>query len=195
MQITRYQMYKKVFAALPLPLEGKILGVSGLKYWIGSKNYKPPFPVIAQRADVIVTQYPEVTMSNLPYADASFDYVICDQVLEHIEGDVQKAVDEGFRVLKSGGILIIATVFMHPIHYGPKDLWRFSADALTYLCRNFSQIVTCESWGNRWVHVLFLLYDRARDWQVPERKMSIMHFLATYNEPRLAHSSWIVAKK
>lgn len=188
-------MYKKVFAALPLPLEGKILGVSGLKYWVGSKNYTPPLPVIAERADVTITQYPEVIMSNLPYAEAFFDYVICDQVLEHIEGDIQCAINESFRVLKPGGTLVVATVFMHPIHYGPKDLWRFSPDALTYLCRNFSHIVTCKSWGNRWAHILFLLYDRARDWQVPERKISLIRLLATYNEPRFAHSTWIVAKK
>lgn len=39
---------------------------------------------------------------NLPFADNSFDVVFCNHVLEHIEDD-KKAMQELFRVLKSGG--------------------------------------------------------------------------------------------
>jgi len=39
---------------------------------------------------------------NLPFEDASFDWILCNHVLEHIPND-QKAMQELFRVLKPGG--------------------------------------------------------------------------------------------
>lgn len=195
MYFTRHQMYKRIFFALDLPLHGKILGVSGLKFWRGSKNYQPPFLVIADDADIIEVDYPNVRMEALPYPDNTFDYVIADQVIEHIEGDVQHAIDEARRVLKSYGTLVIATGFMNAIHYGPKDLWRFSPEGLRYLCRDFSEIVQCEGWGNRWAHMLFLLWPRSRTWHIPERSLSVRHFLATSNNPLYPFATWIIAKK
>jgi len=195
MRITRHTMYTRIFESLPLPLEGDILGVSGLKYWTGSPHYQPPKKIIADSARITEAEYPDVSMLKLPYADNSFDYVICDQVLEHIEGDPQQAINEAHRVLRSGGILIAATVFIHPKHYGPKDMWRFSPDALHYLCRDFSEIIQCEGWGNRWAHVLFFIYDKARDWEVPARTISLARYLATHNDTNYPLNTWILAKK
>lgn len=195
MYFTRYEMYKKIFSALDLPLRGNILGVSGLKFWRGSKHYTPPFPLIADDAVVTEAHYPDVRMEALPYADNMFDVVIADQVIEHIEGDVQKAIEETRRVLKIGGIAIIATVFIQPIHWGPKDMWRFSPDALRYLCRSFSEVIQCEGWGNRWAHAIFFLYPKSRTWQIPERKWSIRHLLATMNDDRYPQVTWIIARK
>ncbi len=42
----------------------------------------------------------------LPFADASFDHVVCSEVLEHIPGDAQ-AMRELARVLKPGGTLVV----------------------------------------------------------------------------------------
>jgi glycosyltransferase involved in cell wall biosynthesis/SAM-dependent methyltransferase len=43
----------------------------------------------------------------LPCADASFDVVVCTEVLEHIRKP-QAAIDEFFRVLRPGGVLLIS---------------------------------------------------------------------------------------
>jgi SAM-dependent methyltransferase len=195
MRITRYQMYKSIFSALHIPLKGEVLGISGLKFWIGSPNYNPPVQIISKDARITQADYPEVVMDNLPYKDNTFDYVICDQVLEHIEGDVQKSINEARRVLKPNGIAVFATVFIHPIHWGPKDMWRFSLDALRYLCRDFSEIIQCESWGNRWILALFFLYENARDWYVPKHNFSIVKKLATLNDPKYPSSTWIIVRK
>ena len=195
MHFTRYEMYKSIFSVLKLPLCGDILGISGLKYWVGSKNYKPPQKIIDDGARITHADYPQVNILQLPYTANSFDFVICDQVLEHIEGNIEKAVSEIHRVLRPGGKAIIATVFMNPIHYGPKDMWRFSPDALKYLCKDFSRVVTCDGWGNRFAHALFLLYPRSRDWQIPERTFSIKHYLATKNDPLYPQATWIIAEK
>lgn len=195
MHLTRYSMYKQIFASLPLPLTGNILGVSGLKYWIGSKNYTPPQEIISGEAAITNATYPEMNICALPYPENTFDWVICDQVLEHVEGDIQKAVDEVRRVLKPGSQAIFASPFLYPIHWGPKDLWRFSPDGWKYLCRNFSEIITCDSWGNRWANTLFFLNDKARDWQVPEQNWSFVHYLATKNDPKYPIMVWVTAKK
>ncbi|MFK8297764.1 class I SAM-dependent methyltransferase [Capnocytophaga cynodegmi] len=42
-------------------------------------------------------------LCNLPFADNTFDLILCNHVLEHIPDD-QKAMSELFRVMKSGGI-------------------------------------------------------------------------------------------
>lgn len=43
---------------------------------------------------------------DLPFADASFDWVLCNHVLEHIPNDT-KAIQELFRVLKPGGTALL----------------------------------------------------------------------------------------
>jgi len=43
---------------------------------------------------------------DLPFADASFDWVLCNHVLEHIPNDT-KAMEELFRVLKPGGTALL----------------------------------------------------------------------------------------
>ncbi len=43
---------------------------------------------------------------NLPFEDNSFDFILCNHVLEHIPDDT-KAMQELYRVLKSGGTAIL----------------------------------------------------------------------------------------
>jgi len=49
-------------------------------------------PIVDVKADIL----------NLPFEDNSFDFILCNHVLEHIEND-HKAMCELFRVLKPGG--------------------------------------------------------------------------------------------
>jgi SAM-dependent methyltransferase len=188
-------MYNKIFAALSLPLDGEVLGISGLKYWVGSKHYQPPQEVIAKTAHITNADYPEVDICNMPYADNSLDWIICDCVLEHVEHSPQTAVEEMYRVLKPGGSVIITSAFMYPVHWGPKDLWRFHPDGLRVLCSKFSKITLAGSWGNRWAQLLFMLYPKAQDWKVPNRSSSILHKLATRSDSKYPMMTWIIAQK
>jgi len=195
MTLGRHTLYTKIFASLPLPLHGKILGVSGLKYFIGSRNYTPPLKVIADDAEITNTEYPKVNICSLPYPDNTFDYVIADMVIEHVEGNPQHVFDELKRVLKPGGTAIVTSAFIHPVHFGPKDFWRFSPDAFRYLARDWGSIVTVDGWGNRWVHALIFLHRRTIDWVVPKRRFSLVRWLAEYNDPTYPFTTWIIAKK
>ena len=58
-----------------------------------------------------------VDATRLPFANDSFDYVICSEVLEHIPDD-RKAVAEMTRVLKPEGTLVISV----PLYLPEKNL-------------------------------------------------------------------------
>jgi ubiquinone/menaquinone biosynthesis C-methylase UbiE len=60
-------------------------------------------------------------MTALPFSDATFDAVVAGEVLEHIEDD-GKAISEGARVLRPGGVLVVS-VPAHPTWFGPSDEW------------------------------------------------------------------------
>ncbi|WP_029035235.1 class I SAM-dependent methyltransferase [Salinimicrobium terrae] len=61
---------------------------------------------------------------NLPFEDNSFDFILCNHVLEHIPNDT-KAMQELYRILEPGGIAILQI---------PQDLTReitFEDDSIT----------------------------------------------------------------
>ena len=84
---------------------------------------------------------------------------------------------------------------MNYIHHCPKDYWRFSHDALRYLCRDFSEILCCEGWGNRIAILLCFMSEKFRFMRIPKTEWSIRHLIATYNEDIYPIVTWIVAKK
>ena len=183
-------MYNNVSSCLNLhellPLTGKILGVSG----IGS-FYEF---IDSQNAEIIESYYPDVDMQNMPYRDRSFDCVVSDQVLEHIENPIM-AVNESYRVLKRNGIAIHTSCFLNYFHPYPQDYYRFSPDALKYLCKDFSKILISEGWGNRFAIVLCFISDKFRFMRIPEKKCSIRYRIATYKENPYPLVTWIVAQK
>ena len=68
--------------------------------------------------------------------DASFEVVLCTEVLEHVP-DPQRAIDEMYRVLVPGGQLLLTTRFLFPIHDAPHDYFRFTKYGLRHLLRRF----------------------------------------------------------
>ena len=50
----------------------------------------------------------------LPYADASFDVVVCVDVLEHV-GNLDQVISEVARVLRPGGVFLFDTINRNPI--------------------------------------------------------------------------------
>ena len=184
MHLTRYAMYRGIAAAIPQPMKGKILGVSGID------NFHPLMDPTAAVTDI---QYPESDIHDLKFGDETFDWVITDQVLEHVL-DPKLAIQETFRVLKKDGIAIHTTCFLNPIHHYPNDYYRFSCEALLALCEPYGEILECNSWGNRLSVAAIVVADRLRGIQVPERP-SLRRWLATYNETAYPIHVWIVARR
>jgi SAM-dependent methyltransferase len=68
----------------------------------------------------------------IPVADDYFDAILCIAVLEHVVNP-EEAVAELFRVLKSGGHLILEVPFLQPEHKVPTDFQRYTRDGLEHL--------------------------------------------------------------
>ncbi len=149
---------------------------------------------LCPKARIVTADFPEFNILKLPFPDASFDFVVSDQVLEHVAGDPFRAVDETFRILKPGGIAVHTTVLLFQIHGYPSDYWRFTPDGLRLLCQKFSRVVEAGGWGNRYVwflNWLGLLFEG----NVPLAKWHPFHKIALINEDRYPITTWIVAQK
>jgi len=70
----------------------------------------------------------------LPFADASFDTVLCTQVLEHVE-NAEQAMAEIARLLRPGGHALVTVPFLYPTHEAPYDFQRFTHHGLAGLAR------------------------------------------------------------
>lgn len=55
---------------------------------------------------------------DIPVPDASFDVILCSEVLEHLP-DALKALEEFARLLKLGGKLILTAPFSSLVHFAP----------------------------------------------------------------------------
>lgn len=146
-----------------------------------------------QPTEVVEANYPQHTILSLGFADASCDFVLSDQVLEHVEGNPQQAIDECHRVLRPGGVAVHTTCFINPVHGSPKDFWRFTPEALSLLHRNWSAIIESAGWGN--FELWSIVQDGLRFEGVPHARWHPLHRLATRNDPLWPVVTWIVARK
>ena len=69
----------------------------------------------------------------------TFDIVLCTEVLEHLHTP-HKALAEFLRILKPGGILLLSTRFVFPIHDAPGDYYRYTSYGLEHLCKDYDII-------------------------------------------------------
>lgn len=185
--ITRYYMYERLMAlGARLPIkEGRVLSISHSANLVDLLGVKP--------TEIVDANYPDHNILSLGFADNSFDFVLSDQVFEHIEGNPQQAVDECYRILRPGGIAIHTTCFINPVHGVPKDFWRFTPDALTLLHKKWSSIIESDGWGNFDVWSVINIGLR---WEgVPHAKWHPFHRLAVKNDPLWPITTWVLARK
>ncbi len=98
----------------------------------------------------VMLEYPEHDVQRLDrVADDQFDLAILDQTLEHV-ADPERALGEVHRVLKPGGVAIVTTPFLVPLHstsdYGDYTRWTPQGMKTMLERRGFEAEV--ESWGN-----------------------------------------------
>jgi len=182
--MTRYRMYHDIAQTLRAagPRGPHVLNVAR------SKALCDLVPV--PDAQVFDAVHPEYNLLHLHQLLADrFDYLCCDQVLEHVRGNPQQAIDESWRVVRRGGIVVHTTCVLNELHALPHDYWRFTPNGLAYLFRDFSRILHVGSWGHR------LAFLGLRYLNVPHATWHPLHKLAMMNTPDTPIVTWIVAEK
>lgn len=106
---------------------------------------------VAEAAEFGMRQKPDIKYYEgcaLPFDRASFDHVLCTEVLEHVPYPARFLADLN-RVLRTGGTLVLTVPWSARLHYTPHDYTRFTRFGLELLLRaaGFSEIVI-EERGN-----------------------------------------------
>jgi SAM-dependent methyltransferase len=107
---------------------------------------------VAKRADFFYDG------NTFPFEDASYDGVICNQVLEHVFNPDQFLL-EILRVLKPGGDLLLTVPFVWDEHEQPWDYARYSSFGLRSLLERNGFVVVEQRKTNADARVLFQLIN------------------------------------
>jgi ubiquinone/menaquinone biosynthesis C-methylase UbiE len=117
---------------------GSRTGQALLDLGAGTKPYASLYePYFAASTSVDVDYSPHdiagvdtiASADDLPFKDASFDCVVCTEVLEHCRRP-ETVLGEISRVLRPGGRLFLTTPFLRPLHEMPHDYFRFTPSSL-----------------------------------------------------------------
>ena len=93
----------------------------------------------------------EADVTELPFADDSYDAAVLGEVLEHVPDDT-RALREVVRVTRPGGVVAIS-VPANPAYFGPSDEWaghvrRYTRDALLAVAEAAGlDVERCRAWG------------------------------------------------
>lgn len=79
-----------------------------------------------------------LNLHHIDLPDNTAGTVFLMDTLEHVEYPHQ-AVNEVYRILKPGGLLVMSSVLDFFIHETPNDFWRFTPDAFRSLLKPFRQ--------------------------------------------------------
>lgn len=103
----------------------------------------------SDRLNHILATYPEYNIETLSIVnDNSMDILVADQVLEHVERP-WLAAQQIHRTVKRGGIAVVATPGLYPIHPSPLDCWRIMPDGYRVLFPDDKwTTLTLNMWGN-----------------------------------------------
>lgn len=121
--------------------------------------------------------------NTFPFADASFDTVLCSQVLEHVFNP-DEFLSEILRVLKPGGKLLLTVPFVWDEHEQPYDYARYSSFGLRALMEKQGlKIIHHEKIGAD-ASILFqltnaYLFKVTQGWSRPSKLMFTASVMAT----------------
>jgi len=130
------QLLHDALVNLPETCQGKLLDLG-----CGMKPYQPLLGARVQRWFGLDFESTHAGHSKadaygsalkLPFKSASFDVVLCTQVLEHVTRP-RKLFREVARVLKPQGLLILTVPQTTPLHEEPEDYYRFTCYGLKLL--------------------------------------------------------------
>lgn len=141
--ITRRFLYQSIAHFAPNFQGGRLLDVG-----CGTKPYRPLFSVNEyvglDYTDGARVRNPNADLhydgGRFPVTDASFDYVLATEVLEHVF-EPNGFVQEIHRALKPGGLLLLTVPFVWDEHEAPWDYARYTSFGVRHLMEKHGFVV------------------------------------------------------
>jgi len=96
-------------------------------------------------------------VTEFDFGDKRFDAVVMCEVLEHVR-EPSRAIANIHNFLRRGGVLILSTPFIFPLHDQPHDYYRFTRHGLEWLLRDFSEVTIAPR--NTWAEAINVLWVR-----------------------------------
>jgi SAM-dependent methyltransferase len=93
-------------------------------------------------------------LASLTLADASAQTIVCVETLEHVF-EARRAVEEMIRVLRPGGVLLVAAPLDFRIHDYPSDYWRLTPSCMTRLLAPLDATLVGWQGSSRFPHTVF----------------------------------------
>ena len=155
----------------------------------GGSSYQRFFPNRVT-VDIDPARKPDIVADAhaLPFKDSELKVVLCTEMLEHAQNP-SAVIAEIRRILAPGGMLILTTRFVYPLHDMPHDYWRFTRSALEMLFSDFSQVqIEAEAAEMTTTGILFeriILQSCVRGGKVTKALLLIMSRICT-------HLDWLV---
>lgn len=122
-----------------------------------------------------------------------FDLVFGDWVLEHVPSP-RTAIDAIWEITEPGGMAVLTTCFLFPIHGSQydddrEDFYRFSEKALQQLFQKWDDVRT-GAWGNE------LAVRSVLHWRHNNRDAALGRAIeARGNDPDMPVITWVVARR
>lgn len=170
LHIARRSLLRTLATAAPV-VHGRTLDLG-----CGSKRYRDLFPGVTS---YLALDLPSNSAGErgvhvfgdgrfLPFLDASFDTVLCTEVVEHVPTP-ELVFGESARVLKPGGHLVLTTPQTWGLHEAPHDYYRYTEFGLRFQAeraglRVVSVTPTCGVWATAGQRVSsFLFFEWGAD--------------------------------
>ena len=137
--------------------------------------------------------------TDLKFENSSFDSILCTQVLEHVY-DHHTMVKEVFRVLKSGGHIMLTVPFVWELHEEPHDFFRFTPYSLRTLFEEAGFVVDyIKPNGGKWAAIYQLrnnmLYHSLRTRKTFFNKIKKIFFMELrFTQLRNLYAIWLDKK-
>jgi SAM-dependent methyltransferase len=154
--LSSFYLNRSLSQILPT-LGGRVLdvgcGAKPYRNWFGPTTKYVGLDVAAGPAVDVVVAFNE----PWPLPDASFDVLLCSQVLEHVE-DLGRTLTEINRVTRPGGVVCLTVPFIYNEHGAPHDFRRFTAYGASALFPA-SEVVLSERQGGIGSTIMILILN------------------------------------